>query len=320
MFPGFLIIAVQRFIWPSRLESAAYTGCCRISLLICKKLLFNKVGDCWLILLLSHAVMVFMGVAFLSLRRWTFKAPPDFPFGPSGMRRAPGRGLVRESTPGMWCPWSAGVAACSSETWRGQGKCITKTVLPCFTLTLLVHAMCTRSFSDYDKKNVKSLCCIATVTEATKPYAPVFQEMINKVTPFLSHLLHWHAEETVNSPSCCCRPTCLFINAALWSCGSTHSFDGLSISCSFWPVFELCWASVQPFAYLGIFFPFPLCHTLKHEAAFSPFSFCVLHQKCHNASTVTVLKQSYLHILFNMNAVPSLCMLKFKYDVTSACP
>lgn len=90
------------------------------------------------------------------------------------------------------------MAACSAETWRGLGGYITKTALPSFTLTLLVHAMCTQSFSDYDRKNV-NLCCIATVTKATKPYAPGFQEMINKVTLFLNHLLHRDAEETANS-------------------------------------------------------------------------------------------------------------------------
>lgn len=60
--------------------------------------------------------------------------------------------------------------------------------------------LCAPSVSDYDKKNVNLyLCCTATVTRTTKPYAPVFQEMINKVTPFLNHLLRWDAEETANS-------------------------------------------------------------------------------------------------------------------------
>lgn len=129
------------------------------------------------------------------------KASPNFPLGPSRRRQESGKGLVRKSTPGTRHPWSAGMAACSAETWRGLGGYITKTALPCFTLTSLVHASCTQSFSYYDRKNVNlSLCCIATVTKTTKPYAPVFQGMINKVTPFLNHLLHWDAEEAANSP------------------------------------------------------------------------------------------------------------------------
>lgn len=69
--------------------------------------------------------------------------------------------------------------------------------------------MCTQSFSDYDRKNVNLyLCCIAAVTKATKPYAPVFQEMINKVTPFLNYLLHRDAEEIANL-LLCCRSLCL---------------------------------------------------------------------------------------------------------------
>lgn len=41
-FPGFPTITVQRFMWPSRLESVGYTGCCWISLLIRRKLLLDK--------------------------------------------------------------------------------------------------------------------------------------------------------------------------------------------------------------------------------------------------------------------------------------
>lgn len=72
--------------------------------------------------------------------------------GPLGGMQMSGKGLVRESTPGMRHPWSAGMAASSAETWRGQGRYITKTALPCLSMLL-----CTQSFSDYDMKNV-NLC------------------------------------------------------------------------------------------------------------------------------------------------------------------
>ena len=70
-----------------------------------------------------------------------------------------GKGLGRKSTPGTRHPWSAGVAASSTQTWRGLGGYITKPAVPCFILTLLVHAVCTQSFSDYDRKNLNF--CVA---------------------------------------------------------------------------------------------------------------------------------------------------------------
>lgn len=144
--------------------------------------------------------------AFLScsalLAQTNTQSISSFYLGPSRRRQVAGKGLVWGSTPGMGNPWSAGVAVCSPETWRGQEGDITRTVLPCFTLTLLVRAMCIQRFSDYGRKNVNLyLCCIATVTKATKPYVPVFQEIINKVTLFLNHLLCQDAE-TENSHFC----------------------------------------------------------------------------------------------------------------------
>lgn len=41
------------------------------------------------------------------------------------------------------------------------------------------------------------MCCIATVPKATELYAPVFQEMVNKVTWFLKHLPLWDEEDEV---------------------------------------------------------------------------------------------------------------------------
>lgn len=75
--------------------------------------------------------------------------------------------------------------------------------------------MCTQSFSDYDRKNV-NLCCVATVTKATEPYAPVFQEMINKVTRFLKRLPQWDVEDAAHpfwflqTRACClsAQPPC----------------------------------------------------------------------------------------------------------------
>lgn len=57
---------------------------------------------------------------------------------------------------------------------------------------------------------------MATVTKATEPYAPVFQEMINKVTRFLKHLPQWDVEDAVHpfwflqTHACClsAQPPC----------------------------------------------------------------------------------------------------------------
>lgn len=125
----------------------------------------------------------------------------------------------------------------SLECWSGSVLCwdvertagyIAKTAWLCFTLTLLVHSMCTQNFLDFDRKNVNLyLCCIATITKATKPYAPVLQEMINKVTPFLNHLLHQDVEEIADSLFCCCRfslpVVCQHSLVTLWQCSCAHS-------------------------------------------------------------------------------------------------
>lgn len=102
--------------------------------------------------------------------------------------------------------------------------------------------MCTQSFSDYDRKNV-NLCCVATVTKATEPYAPVFQEMINKVTRFLKHLPQWDVEDAAHpfwflrTRACClsAQPPC------------AHTV-GAGPCCSAWPVLGTRSVSVQLFA------------------------------------------------------------------------
>lgn len=145
---------------------------------------------CCLTLLPLHVVVPFFFfflIALLSLQRWILIASPDFPLRKETSVR---KGTWEEKH--TWDKTSLNCWDGSALLRLGENKEDKLQRLPYLALLLpCLSILCAHRIFRIWQEKCESLCCIATVIKATKPYAPVFQWIISKVTQFLNHLLHW---------------------------------------------------------------------------------------------------------------------------------